>query len=88
MADVGVIFKILPVDIYLDVNKLSKDIENRIKDECRVKGVQIIPIAFGLQAIKMLIVVPDAENASEKIENMIREVNGVGEVDVEEVSLL
>ncbi|MGC8992708.1 MAG: elongation factor 1-beta [Thermoplasmata archaeon] len=88
MGDVGIIYKILPTDVSLNINKLSNDIEKKLQGKCRIKGVQIIPIAFGLQAIKMFIVVPDEENASEKIENLIKEVDGVGEVDVEELSLL
>ncbi len=88
MGEVGIIYKILPKDLEIDVNDLSKRIENNIKEFCNIKGVQIKPIAFGLQAILMFISIKDEENASEKVEQKIKEIDGVGEIDIEEMSLL
>ena len=86
MGEVGIIYKILPKDLEIDVNDLSKRIEENIKNIC--KGVQIKPIAFGLQAILMFVSIKDEGNISEIVEHKIREVEGVGEIDIEEMSLL
>lgn len=88
MGEVGIIYRILPKDLEIDVNDLSKRIEENIKGICNIKGVQIKPIAFGLQAILMFISIKDEEKASEAVEQKIREVDGVGEIDIEEMSLL
>ncbi|MGC8663920.1 MAG: elongation factor 1-beta [Thermoplasmata archaeon] len=88
MGEVGIIYKILPKDLEIDVNDLSKRIEENIKNICNVKGVQIKPIAFGLQAILMFVSIKDEGNISEIVEHKIREVEGVGEIDIEEMSLL
>ncbi|MDP8011320.1 MAG: elongation factor 1-beta [Thermoplasmata archaeon] len=88
MGEVGIIYKILPRDLEIDVNDLSKRIEENLKNICNVKGVQIKPIAFGLQAILMFVSIKDEGNASEIVEQKIREVEGVGEIDIEEMSLL
>lgn len=88
MGEVGIIYRILPKDLEIDVNDLSRRIEDSIKDICKIKGTQIKPIAFGLQAILMFVSTNDEANASEKIEERIKNVDGVGEIDVEEMSLL
>lgn len=88
MGEVGIIYKILPEDVELDVNDLSRRIEDQIKDICRVKGIQIKPIAFGLNAILMFVSVKDESGASDRVEEMIRKVKGVGEIEIEEMSLL
>ena len=88
MGEVGIVYKILPEDIEINVNDLSKKIENEIKDLCKVKGVQIKPIAFGLNAILMFVIVNDEGGVSDIVERKIKEVKGVGEIEVEEMSLL
>ncbi|MVT13783.1 MAG: elongation factor 1-beta [Euryarchaeota archaeon] len=88
MGEVGIVYKILPENVELDVNDLSKRIEDEIKGICKVKGVQIKPIAFGLNAILMFISVKDESGASDKVEEKIKNVKGVGEIEVEEMSLL
>ena len=88
MGEVGIVYKILPEDIEINVNDLSKKIENEIKDICKVNGVQIKPIAFGLNAILMFVIVNDEGGVSDIVERKIKEVKGVGEIEVEEMSLL
>ncbi len=88
MGEVGIIYKILPEDIDIDVNDLSKKVEEEIKGICKVKGVQIKPIAFGLNAILIFVSVNDESGASERVEQKIKSVKGVGEIEVEEMSLL
>ncbi|MBD6955438.1 MAG: elongation factor 1-beta [Thermoplasmata archaeon] len=88
MGEVGIVYKILPEDVELDVNDLSKRIEEEIRGICNVKGVQIKPIAFGLNAILMFVSVKDESGASDRVEQKIKGVKGVGEIEVEEMSLL
>ncbi len=76
MGEVILVFKILPKSPE-GFEKIKKQLENlnpqRIEEE---------PIAFGLKAIKLTVIVPDAEGEQDKIENKIRQIDGVGEVEV------
>jgi len=88
MGDVGIIYKILPEDLEVNVEDLMKRIEEQVKDMVKIKGMQIKPIAFGLNAILMYIIVKDEAGITEKFEEKVKSIKGVGEIEVEEMSLL
>ncbi|HIQ50062.1 MAG TPA: elongation factor 1-beta [Nanoarchaeota archaeon] len=83
MGKVAMNIKIMPCSAEIDIEKLSEEIKKTVE----VKDLKIEPIAFGLKAIKILVIVDDSEG-SEKIENKIKSVKGVGEVEIESVTLL
>ncbi len=88
MGDVGIIYKILPEDLEVNVEDLMKRIEEQVKDMVKIKGMQIKPIAFGLNAILMYIIVKDEAGVTEKFEEKVKSIKGVGEIEVEEMSLV
>jgi len=88
MGDVGIIYKILPEDLEVNVEDLMKRIEEQVKDMVKIKGMQIKPIAFGLNAILMYIIVKDEAGIAEKFEEKVKSIKGVGEIEVEEMSLI
>ncbi len=82
MADVVVIFKVMPssVDVNLD------NLERKIKETVKPDGMKREPIAFGLVALRVTKLMPDAGGELDKVENVLRALEDVGEVEVEEVS--
>lgn len=78
MAEVIVGFKVLPKEVGIDLDKL----EDRIKSEINPERIQRQPIAFGLVALLITKLVPDAEGELEKIENKLKSIEEVGEVEV------
>ena len=86
MGNALVIFKIFPEGPE-DVGKVEKAL--RVLKEGQVKDIRREPIAFGLEAIRVGIVIPDKqEGAMEKLENAVRNIKGISQVDVEGVTLL
>jgi len=82
MGNVAVTFKILPESPDTNIEEIKKEISKKIE----VKDSKIEPLAFGLSALRILIVVPDKELGD--IENKIRSVEGVSEVEVESSTLI
>ena len=82
MGSVAVTFKIMPdsPDTYLE--EIKKEISKKIE----IKDSKIEPVAFGLKILRVLVVVPD--KSIENIENDIRSVKGVSEVEVESSTLI
>ncbi len=78
MAEVIVGFKVLPKDVDIDLDKLEKNIKSEINPE----RIQRQPIAFGLVALLVTKFIPDAEGELEKMENKIRSIKDVGEVEI------
>ncbi len=77
MATVIATIKVMPTDIDIDLDKLSKDIES-------LGGKNIVkkPIAFGLNSLECVFSVPDGEGGTQNVEDSIAKLSGVGEVQV------
>ncbi len=81
MAEVAVVFKVMPKDTEVDLGVLEKDIKGAIGAE----KIEREPIAFGLVALKVTKLIPDAAGFLEETEKRIRSVKDVSEVEVVEM---
>ncbi len=88
MGDVAVLLKILPTDVELDINVIKDEVVKKVKPLCEVNNVEINEVGFGLKAIKLQVIVPDQEGKIDHVEQTISSVDGVGQVDTEEVTLV
>jgi len=90
VAKVMVILRVLPSDVEVDVEGLKERIQMEIAklgEEFALQSYRVEPIAFGLKALKLAIVMPEeTEGGTYLLEEVIRGVEGVGEVEVEVVS--
>ena len=82
MADVIVTFKIMPKDVETDLDKL----EEQIKDKINPERTKREPIAFGLVAINVTKLIPDAGGELEAVENKLKSIENVGQIEVTEVT--
>lgn len=82
MADVIVTFKVMPTGVDVNLDELEK----RIKEVVQPTGIKREPIAFGIVAIRVTKLVPDAGGELDKVENALRALEGVSEVEVDEIS--
>lgn len=82
MSEVKVTFKIMPESGDTDISQ----IESQVKSKMEVKSVEKEPIAFGLVALKVTVALMDAEGVVDKMEEELRALKGVGEVEVAEIS--
>lgn len=82
MGNVAISLKIMPESPETDIEKIKDELSKILK----IQDSKIEPIAFGLKALKILIIVPD--KGTEEIEKQIRNIDGVSEVEVESVTLV
>lgn len=82
MAKVLLTFKVMPADADSSIDKIESEIKSKIFPD----KISREPIAFGLVAIIVSKLVEDAEGELEKVESAIRAINGVGEVEVTEIT--
>ena len=82
MAKVGALFK-----IFTDEGKLD-EVTDEIKKELNPQDIRSEELAFGIKVIKALFVFEDSEVGSSSIEEKLKKVKGVSEVEVEQESLI
>ncbi len=82
MSDVIVVFKVMPSGIEVDLTELEKEITKHVNPQ----RVEREPVAFGLVALNVTTLIPDAEGQLENIENKLREMKNVESVEVVEIT--
>jgi len=82
MTNVLVSMKIFPTDITIDLNQLKQQIEKSLPKDSSIKKFAEEPIAFGLNVLIAHILIPEDKSGElEKIENTIRRIEGVSNIE-------
>lgn len=82
MSQVLVTFKVMPKEAGIDLNKLENEIKSLVKPDRITRA----PIAFGIVALNVSILIEDAEGQLESVENKIKSLDSVGEIEVVEIT--
>ena len=82
MSRVIVTFKVMPTGTDVDLDKLEKEIRASINPE----RVNREPIAFGLVALNVTVLVEDESGQLEPVENKLKSISDVGGVEVTEIT--
>jgi len=85
MGDVALIIKVMPSSPEINREKIKEEIKVKVP---RVQEIREEPIGFGLVAIKVVVVVPDAEGQTESVETAINSIDGVERAEIVESTLL
>lgn len=81
-GSVMVTFKIMPDSVETDMVSLEKIIKEKINPS----KSEIIPIAFGLKSLVIIKVIPERDGELERVEQKIRSIPGVKEVEITNVA--
>ncbi len=86
MARVVITLKIMPEDTDVDLEGLLEKIKKNVPEDTDVRANEIVPIAFGLKAIRMNVARDESLGGTDDIEEAISKLDGVSQVEVERVS--
>ena len=88
MGEVGLQYRVLPEGLEVDLTKLEGDIKNALPEGARLRAAEQRPLAFGLKALHVLIVIDDKKGGADQVEDAISKVPGVQSVEIVEMGLL
>ncbi|OGS56182.1 MAG: elongation factor 1-beta [Euryarchaeota archaeon RBG_19FT_COMBO_56_21] len=88
MGEVGMQYRVLPEGLDVDLDKLKHEIAKALPKEAALRASETRPVAYGLNALHVLIVIDDKKGGAEQIEDAISKVPGVQSVEIVEMGLL
>ncbi len=88
MGEVGLQYRVLPEGLEVDLKKLEDDIKKALPEFAKLRAAEQRPLAFGLKALHVLVVMDDKKGGAEQVEAAISGVPGVQSVEIQEMGLL
>ncbi|HEU0047639.1 MAG: effector protein [Thaumarchaeota archaeon 13_1_40CM_3_50_5] len=86
MARLVARIRILPADAESNLDGVVRSLKSSMPEGMEMKGHAMEPIAFGLNAIVGDFLLDDAEGQMDRLEESIKSVEGVGQIEVTNIS--
>lgn len=78
--------KIMPADVDVNLDSLVEKVKGNMPDGMQVKRYSKEPIAFGINALLLDMVMDEDTADTDLLEENLRKVDGVGEVEIVSMS--
>jgi len=78
--------RIMPADAESNLDNVVQSMKTSMPEAMEMKGHAIEPIAFGLKAIVGDFLLEDAEGQMDRLEDAIKNIEGVGGIEVMNIS--
>lgn len=88
MGNVYLKYRIMPEDVSQDPQTFIPYVEEIVKKYGKIHGLKVLPVAFGLKALVVEIIVPDAGGIVDRIEEELKNIPKVSQIDCEQVTLI
>jgi len=91
MGEVAIRYRVMPESMDVNLNELKEVLEDELTKNtinAKIQGIEEKEIAFGLKALHVSIVMPDAAGCADEIEKIISQIKGVQSIETIEMSLL
>ncbi|NLX46574.1 MAG: elongation factor 1-beta [Euryarchaeota archaeon] len=88
MGTVAATYSLMPEDTAFDFQALVAQLPTVVPANVKVAKADIVPMAFGLKKLEVAFVMEDAPGLVDKLEETLRGLPGIQNVETEQVSLL
>uniref|UniRef100_A0A7C3VC67 Elongation factor 1-beta n=1 Tax=Archaeoglobus fulgidus TaxID=2234 RepID=A0A7C3VC67_ARCFL len=88
MGKVMMKIRVMPADVDVNLEEVLERIKSIQFEGVELRDSAIQPIAFGLKAIVLMTVMPDAEGIGDRYVEEIGKIEGVESVEIEDMELL
>jgi elongation factor 1-beta len=88
MGEVAITYRIMPDDADVNITELSEKIADTSRKLAKIQGMQQKPIAFGITAILIRVVIEDKEGGPDEIESALTAIDGVQGIETIDMTRL
>ena len=86
MGKVAITYRIMPTSVDVNMDDLENSVKSIIPEDVRLVKTDIRPIAFGLKALMVTVVLEDEKGGV--VEELLGKVENVESVEVENLTLI
>ena len=86
MGKVAVKLRLMPSDVATNFESIKAEAEKIVPEYAKIVKHEIIPVAFGLKALLLTIIMPD--QSPDEVVEKLEKIDGIESVTVEEVGLI
>jgi len=88
MGKVLAIMKIMPEDANAPISELRHQLDQTLQGKAHIEAWEEVPIFGPLSALRLRFIVEDEAGGTAVVEELVKKVPGVSEIEIEAVSLL
>lgn len=88
MGTVAATYSLMPEDVDFDFPALVSNLSKIVPPNVKVAKADIVPMAYGLKKLEAAFVMEDASGLVDKLEEVLRGIPGIQNVETEQISLL
>lgn len=78
--------KVMPSGVDVDLDAVKSEAESIVNEFGKLHSFEIQPIAFGLKALILRVLLSDAAGGIDELQSKLKTIEGVNEVEVGDVS--
>ena len=86
MGKVALKLRVMPTEAGINMDDFNKNVVAKLPDYANLISSDVKPIAFGLKALQLQIIIPD--QSPDEIIELIRSSENVENVEIDELSLI
>jgi len=88
MGTVAATYSLMPEDTDFDFQSLIGKLSQIVPANVKVAKTEVVPMAFGLKKLVAVFVMEDASGSVDQLEEALRAIPGIQNVETEQVTLL
>ncbi|MGC9517555.1 MAG: elongation factor 1-beta [Methanomicrobiales archaeon] len=88
MGEVVATIRLMPESPDVDLKKIKEQIENSIPESTELHKIEEEPVAFGLVALIVTVIVGDEEGGTEEVEANLAKIEEIGNIEVSDIRRL
>jgi elongation factor 1-beta len=88
LGEVAIIYRVMPDGPEIDLENLKRKITETIPEHAKLNNVEEKPVAFGLKALEIQIILNDRKGGVDEVEEALRKIENVQSVETVQLGLL